>query len=399
MMKRLLALVAGIVAGALLAAGAAWLGGWTPGRVPSGPADGDAQATSASSARAGPKLALEETTYDFGTMETDGAGRHAFAVANRGDQPLVLARQKTSCGCCTCECDAELPDGGRIAPGESAAVGLFWKIKRYTGAFRQSVTLTTNDPDRPEVTLAATGRVTPTVRVVPAQLVFTQVPSGEPATGEIRLYGYRSRPLEITGHEFSDPSTANDIEIACERLPPDEVAAEKDARSGCLLRVKVRPRLAASPFRQHVVLKTNVEAAANVEVYVQGTVGSELIVAGFGWEDRTGILTLGTISAAKGTERKLLVIARGPHAKEVKLKPVRTVPDLLKVEIGPSSPVGDGAVQRIPLVLRIPPGSPQANHLGSRADELGQIVLQTGHPKQPELRILVRFAVKADAPP
>ena len=353
-------------------------------------------------AATGPKLGLEQEEYDFGKMETNGTGRHEFVLANRGDQPLILSRAKSSCGCCTCVCDVHLPEQGEILPGQSAKVTLEWTIKQYTGTFHQSETLATNDPDRPEVTLGVTGRITPTVRVIPTQLVFSRVPAGAPAMGEVYLYGYRSQPLEIIGHEFSDPSKAELFEITCEPLSADQVAQEEDARSGHLLRVEVKPQLAAGPFRQQIVVKTNVDSAATVEVPVVGTVGSEIAIAGFGWDEQTGVLMLGTVAAEKGTERKLHVVVRGSHAKDVKLKPVRIVPDLLKVQVGQSKQLGEGrttagdSVIRIPLTIRIPPGSQEVNHLGSKADELGQIVIETGHPQQPELQILVRFRVKAD---
>lgn len=350
-------------------------------------------------AAAGPKLVFRQAEYDFGKAETGGTGEHAFVLTNRGDQPLVIRRAKSSCGCCTCECDAQLPELGEIRPGESAQVVLRWTIQRYTGDFRQSQVLLTNDPERPEVTLSVSGRVVPSVRIVPEQLVFTRIAPGQPAEGEVRVYGYRAEALKIVGHEFSDPTTAADFEVTSGPLSADEVAAERDARSACLVRVKVKPGVAAGPFRQDIVLVTNVDTAPRVELPVQGAVGSDLILAGFGWEERTGVLTLGTISADKGTERKLVLIARGLEAKHVALKAVRVVPDQLRVEVGQPVPVGDGAVFRIPLVFRIPPGSAPVNHLGTKADELGQIVFRTGHPRQPELRILVRFAVTPSLPP
>ena len=400
-MKSSLAVIPAIAAAGSVAMGVLWFGACSPSRAPE-PAAPDEAATgrppaaNRPSAPAAPKLVLRQEQHDFGKMETNGTGRHEFVLANRGDRPLILSRAKSSCGCCTCVCDAELPEPGEIPPGKSATVTLRWQIKRYTGTFRQSETLATNDPERPEVTLGVSGRVTPTVRVVPTQLVFSRVPPGEPASGEVRLYGYRSQPLEILGHEFSDPAEAESFAVTCEPLSAEEVAEEVDATSGCLLRVRVSPGLAAGPFRQQIVLKTNVDSAAQIELPVLGTVGSELAIAGFGWEEQTGVLTLGTVAAAKGTRRKLQVVVRGPHAGEVKLKPVRIVPDLLEVEVGQGKPLGSGEVIQIPLTIRIPPGSPAANFLGSQADELGRIVLETGHPQQSELRILVRFRVKVD---
>ena len=81
---------------------------------------------------------LEQSQYDFGKMETNATGRHEFVLANRGDRPLVLSRGNNSCGCCTCVCDALLPEQGLIPPGESAKVALEWSIKQYTGNFRQT---------------------------------------------------------------------------------------------------------------------------------------------------------------------------------------------------------------------------------------------------------------------
>jgi len=343
-----------------------------------------------------PEIAIEQEEHNFGKMETNGKGRHEFVLANRGDQPLTLRRNKSSCGCCTCVCEAQLPEQGIIGPGESAKVTLKWAIKQYTGAFRQSVSLATNDPGRPKVTLAVTGRVTPTVRVSPTQLIFTRVPAGKPAMGVVRLYGYRSEPLKILGHEFLGPDTAEYFEISCDPMPAEQIAEQPDAKSGCLLRVKVMPSLVARPFRQQIVLRTNVDSAPTVEVPIQGTVGGQIAIAGFGWDEQSGVLTLGTVAAAKGTERKFHVVVRGPHAKEVRLKPVRIVPDLLEVEAGSGKQLGVGPVIWIPLTIRIPPGSRAANHLGSKPDELGQIIMETGHPREPELRILVRFAVKPD---
>lgn len=389
------------IASLLLAVGTVDLGGCSrtagPPDTPQSPARpahplGPAQAIPDSPGK--PELVLEQSQYDFGKMETNGTGRHEFVFSNRGEEPLVLSRITNSCGCCTCVCDARLPEQGKVLPGRSAAVTLEWSIKQYTGSFRQTERLATNDPDRPELTLEVSGRITPTVRVTPSQLIFSRVSPSEPVVGEVCLYGYRAEALKILSHAFSDPATASSFKITCQPLPSDQVAAEPDAQSGCLLRVEVDPSLTGRPFRQLIVLATNVDSASEVEIPVEGTVGSEIAVAGFGWDEQTGVLTLGTVAMSKGTTRKLQIVASGAQAKNVRLTPIRIVPDLLQVKAGDGKPLGEGAVLQIPLTIRIPPGERVANHLGSKASDLGQIVLATGHPQQPELRILVRFAVR-----
>ena len=310
-MRNLRITILGGAVGVLVALGVVSFGGCSPQSATPDPAASQAppaDPAAPSSAPAGPKLVVEQSQYDFGKIETNTTGRHEFVLANRGDRPLVLSRSKNSCGCCTCVCDARLPDQGQIPPGKSAKVTLEWSIKQYLGNFRQSENLATNDPDRPEVTLEVSGRITPAVRVVPAQLVFSRVPAGQPAVGEVCLYGYRSEALKILGRELSDPAKAESFKITCQTLPADQVAAEADARSGCLLRVEVKPSLAAGPFRQQILLKTNVDSAAEVEIPVEGTVGSEIAVAGFGWDEQTGVLTLGTIAMAKSLLRNNLSI-------------------------------------------------------------------------------------------
>lgn len=396
-------------AGLLVTLGIFGFVGCSPASAPRGPAASAAppadvaaplQATgpvvATLSAAAKPMLVLDQSQYDFGKMETNGKGRHEFVLTNRGDQPLVLSRSKNSCGCCTCICDAHLPEQGRIGPGKSAQVTLEWSIRQYTGNFRQTENLTTNDPEQTEVSLEVSGRITPTVRVAPAQLVFSRVSAGEPAVGEVYLYGYRSEALQILGHELSDPATAKSFKITCQPLPADQVAAEPDAQSGCLLRIEVEPSLTCEPFRQQIVLKTNVDSAPEVEIPVVGVVGSEIALAGFGWDEQTGVLTLGTVAMNRGTKRTLQVVVSGSHGKSVRLTPLKVIPDLLQVEVGEATPLGEGAVTKIPLSIRISPGDRAANYLGSKASDLGQIVLATDHPRQPELRILVRFAVRPD---
>jgi hypothetical protein len=275
-------------------------------------------------------------------------------------------------------------------------VALQWKIKQYTGDFQQSECLVTNDPQRPELTLRVTGRITPTVRIVPTQLIFTRVEPGRPAVGEIQLFAYRSQPLKILGWEFSDPSHAGSYKLTVHKLPADQLAGEPNALSGCVLRVEIGPEVAGRPFRQQIVLKTNVPSAAAIEVPVEGTVGSDLAVTGFGWDDQTGVLTLGTIAVSKGTERKFQVVVNSRGAGQVKLRPIRVVPDLLRIEIGQARLLGKGPAELIPCTLRIAPGSMPANYLGSKASDLGLIVLETGYFPQPELHLRVRFAVRPD---
>jgi len=362
--------------------------------TPAMPEGGSCTLPTESGVRLGPKLVLEREDHDFGKMETNHAGRHVFVAANAGDEPLILEQEKSFCGCCTCACTTQLPEEGTIPPGESAGVTLRWNIKRFTGAFYQTSTLLTNDPDRPEVTLGISGRITPTVRAVPWQLVFSRLSAGQPATGEVRVYGYRSEPLAITDCRISDPAGSPFLETEIVPLSAEEVAAEQDATSGFLLRVAVKPGLPPGPFRREIILRTNVDSAATLRVPVEGTVAGDVSVVGRGWDGRTGVLEFPPVARREGAERTLMIVVRGPHCREAKFEPVQIAPEFIEVDVGETGSMSDGALTRTPLTVRIPAGSPPANHRGPPQGELGRIVLDTNHPLQPQLEILLRFVVE-----
>ncbi len=347
-----------------------------------------------SDAPLGPRLVVKQEDYDFGKMETDNAGQHAFVFTNAGDQPLTLEQGKATCGCCTCVCETKLPEGGKILPNESAAVTLTWTIKRFTGAYHQSSTVLTNDLRRPEVMLAIAGRIVPAVRVVPGQFVFSSPLVGETASGEVRVYGYRSEPLKINDCRLSDPSSAQFFETAIAPLSAEEVAQEPDARNGFSLRVTLKPGLPLGPFRQDIVLGTSLDSAAKLEIPIQGRISSPVSVAGPGWDSRTGLLKFLPIAGKAGAQRSLMLLVRGPHCKTTTFRLARVVPECLTVELGQTKASPDGESARTPLVIRIPAGSPPGSYLGPPHGEPGQIVIDTNHPQQPQLRLLVSFAVK-----
>ena len=150
--------------------------------------DGDTPAT-ASPTRSGPRVAVDREEHNFGKADVGVTGRHPFVFTNTGNEPLVLSQGRSTCGCCTCVCAAQLPQGA-ISPGRSAKVTLEWKSKLYVGPFRQTATILTNDPDRREVTLLIVGRFAGPVGVVPLQLSFNSLRTGHAATADVRLYTY-----------------------------------------------------------------------------------------------------------------------------------------------------------------------------------------------------------------
>ena len=336
-----------------------------------------------------PAVAVDREGYDFGTMDVDAEGSRDFLIANTGKGVLKLATGETSCRCTLSKLDKD-----EVQPGDSATVAMTWTSNDSIGPYRQTAVIFTNDPSQPRVTLTISGRITAAARAVPDELIFSTLLAGQSAEAEVSIYCYIDEPLEIVSLKLDDSTTAEYFDVAFETLDADRLSEEPGAVSGQLMKVTLKSGLPQGPFRQKILLSTNLETSQTLTVSIDGTIGSDIAVVGRGFNVRTGILSLGTISGTAGARRMLMLIVRGPHRKEMKFTPVKITPDLLNVEIGEPTEINNGIVSQFPLTVQIPKGSRPANHLGSKQGKLGEILLDTNHPQAPRLRIWVSFAVE-----
>lgn len=340
-----------------------------------------------------PRVVVDQTEFDFVSMDVDDRGQHGFVFRNAGTGVLRLVAGPTSCGCTVSEIGHS-----ELAPGESTEIVVKWTAGGKVGTYDQTAVIQTNDAQRPQVELRIRGQIIQAVGPERPKLVFSSVQSDEPATAELRVLGYVDQPLEILGYELSDPTTADYFQVAWEPIGRDQLAGLPGARSGVCLRVTIKPGLFEGPFQQTIRLRTNVPSKPVLPIPVEGQVVSELAVIGPGWDSDSRSLVLGTVSGAEGAERRVWLVARGPHRHEVRFEVAEVVPDALQVAIlaDEARPVNQGRSIHTPLVVRIAPGTRAMNHLGSAQGGPGRIVLRTNHPKLPELRIDVRFAVVSD---
>ena len=358
-----------------------------PGKSGQSPFEGPTPSTTAAS---GPKVVVDREEFDFGSMDASEEGSHDFVLTNTGRSPLKLSSMKTSC-----RCTVSVLDKDEIAPGKSTKVALKWKAKEVVGAYRQTARISTNDPDRPVVSLTISGEITVAVRSDPPELVFSQIPPGEQASGEVRLWCHLAGPaLEVLDFKLSDQDIAKYFAVEHTPLSSQRVQREKGAKSGVLLHVEVKPGLPQGPFQQTILLRTNLESNPAMVVPIKGQIGETITVAGPDWNRNRGVLNFGVVSRAAGAQRRLLLFVHGSHCNEVKFTPVRVVPDLIQVQVGETAMGGGSPISQTPLIIQIPAGSRSISLLGPAEGELGEIVLKSTHPAVPQVRILVRFAVE-----
>ena len=128
---------------------------------------GERPTANSSVLRRGPMLEVRPSEYDFGRITGGEIARHEFAFANAGDEVLEILDVRTTCSC--------LEIGNwpkRLEPGQRGTVPVLLYSAAYSRRISESVTISCNDPVRPEVTVTVTATIwrpldlTPTSAVV-----------------------------------------------------------------------------------------------------------------------------------------------------------------------------------------------------------------------------------------
>ena len=101
----------------------------------------------------GPKIEFEKLEHDYGDVPYNGNGECEFRFTNTGNEPLLVQKPKSSCGC-------TIPSWPKepILPGESEVIKVTYRTNRV-GNINKTVTVTSNAIDNPNVVLRIKGRV------------------------------------------------------------------------------------------------------------------------------------------------------------------------------------------------------------------------------------------------
>jgi hypothetical protein len=333
------------------------------------------------------KVAVDETEFDFGKMETGGAGRHDFVIRNAGKGTLLLEKGPTTCSCTVSEIDHT-----QLAPGESAKVTLQWHPKGH-GPFRQSASVSTNDPEKPALDLTISGELVSSYLVDPARLVFTGITSDASFARQVSVYSFTSDKLSLTTPRMTDHSFAQYFETSVTPMTADELKEEEGAKSGCRLQVKIKPGLPAGAFEQRIRFQLSLPDHPEAEVVVEGSVASPIDVVGPKWDSEREILMLGPVHAQEGAKAQLYLMIRGEAQQHADVKLHEVQPDTLKVTLGTLEHLTP-TTSRVPVSIEIPKGSRIVNHMGSQSGGLARIYIDTGLADVKQLRLLVQYAVE-----
>jgi uncharacterized cupredoxin-like copper-binding protein len=96
----------------------------------------------------GPKVSVQQLDHDFGDVNQGDIVKHTYVISNNGGDLLKILDVKASCGC-----TAAKPEKNELNPGESTDLVVSFNSKGRKGPQNKTVTVTTNDPEMPNISL------------------------------------------------------------------------------------------------------------------------------------------------------------------------------------------------------------------------------------------------------
>jgi hypothetical protein len=151
----------------------------------------------AAPAFAAPDMQFASTQFDFGEVYQGEKVLHVFEFVNAGQDPLLIDRVRSSCGC-----TAVLVSEKNLAPGATGKVQANFDSARFRGHVSKTIYLYSNDPVKPLVQLYIKGEILEIVTVEPEQVNFGTVAGDQTLASKVVLRNQGEKPLT-----FGTPST------------------------------------------------------------------------------------------------------------------------------------------------------------------------------------------------
>ena len=103
-------------------------------------------------AQEGPKITFDTETIDYGTIEKGSNGVRVFEFINTGDEPLIISKVSSSCGCTIPKKPKE-----PILPGKTGVIEVKYDTNRVN-PIRKTITVLSN-AETPTIALKIKGLV------------------------------------------------------------------------------------------------------------------------------------------------------------------------------------------------------------------------------------------------
>ncbi len=295
---------------------------------------GDADVESQETEFYGPHIQMSETEFDFGKLFIDEELTKNFVLQNKGTGILEIYDIFSACGCITALMEQKL-----VAPGESAEITVTYKAGKKLGPDSKTVTIRTNDPQRPVLNLKIYGNIISAFIPKPAYVFFNESLPHEEIKTELKIERVPDYSAEIIGLETSSDHIQAEL--------------EKPAEDGSAwtVHMTIDGGLPIGFFSETLFLNTNMARQPRIEVPVRGRIKGPLSVVPTHCYFRF-------IDAAEGAEQRIIIENEGN--KELEILETSSDREDIKIEKKTLMP-GRKIMLLIQLIPPVEPGSIDGN--------------------------------------
>jgi hypothetical protein len=150
----------------------------------------------------GPRVTFDQTSFDFGKVESGELIKHTFFFTNTGNQILEVREVRPSCGCTTAgEWDKQ------VEPGKYGKIPIQYNSAAYGGIVHKSVMVVCNDPANSNAVLQITGTVWKPIDVSPPLASFNFGPDVQSNDVRVlRIVNNLPEPLALSELKSGNPA-------------------------------------------------------------------------------------------------------------------------------------------------------------------------------------------------
>lgn len=207
-----------------------------------------------------PKIVCDQPTYEFGDMENTETVEHTFIIRNEGDLSLEISNVRAACGCTVANISSKL-----VAPGGQTEVTARLSLQGRSGRQRKAITVSSNDPQTPNLTLFLDGNAVVGIEAVPNRLFYGQI-SPDAVQEQCAEIKAGSTPFKIIAVESDTPKIATRMEVL------------EDGKNYRVCASTVPP-LDLGELRANVTVRTDSEKIPVVSIPVSASVIGGIAVA------------------------------------------------------------------------------------------------------------------------
>lgn len=307
-----------------------------------------------------PRAVLPEPIFDAGKVAKGESIVHDFLIRNAGEAPLQITDVRPACGCTVADFDRT------IAPGETGKVHATLDSSTFDGPISKTITVLTNDPVNPKLTLAVKAEVQPYLFIQPGYARFVQAQQSEPGSVRQILFTTTFDDLRILDVQSPYPFLDVTYREATEADEPREQATGRQWVVDLTLDYAKAP---VGTLAEYVTIRTNHPNQAVLKLPVSGFVRPMIAVT-------PTAADFGDIKLDE--EQKASMLIRSFATEEVQVTSAET--DVPGVELS-VTPVEQG--RRYNLNVTLSPEMPKGPFEGT-------IKIKTDSKKAPTIEVPLR---------